>query len=432
MASQTSQAAPKASPKQKGHVPRRHRYLRFFLGCLVAIVLVCAAWTVFTDARTNLRQHRLQPFYNTAGLPAKGRLGQVVRQEPLGVKIDGGQGYRVLYRTQQANGTYTFSSGMVFIPDNNNAGLPRPVVAWAHGTLGLGDDCAPSRTPDPAADITWVSTMLKKGWVVTATDYAGFGTPGTQGYLVGGDEARDVLNSVRAARDMPAAKAGSSFIVWGHSQGGNSALFTASEASAYAPELKLIGTIASAPAAELVPLLDEQYGTVADWVIGPLIMISWPNANPGLNPSDVMTAAGRDNYQRIASHCISQSTLGGLVRSALGQKFFAKDPLTVPAWKQMAEKQSAPILKPDQPLMVVESLTDKVVLPNTTALYIDQSCQAGSNISMLWLNNVSHQDIPDKSAASVIAWIAGRFAGQPNIPSCYQPLPVKPAAVPST
>jgi alpha-beta hydrolase superfamily lysophospholipase len=422
--------AKKTATKKRKRSPRRlrlHVYLRRLLIGLTAVLLIIVLLVLAAYARTSIRQARLQPFYDTSGLAVKGRLGQVVRQEPLGVKVDGGQGIRLLYRTQSADGSYTFSSGMVFIPDNSNAGMPRPIVAWAHGTLGLGDSCAPSRTPDPVANISWVSTMLKKGWVVTAADYAGFGTPGTQGYLVGGDEAHDVLNSVRAARDITMAEAGADFAIWGHSQGGNSALFSASQAASYAPELKLTGTVASAPAAELVPLLNEQYGTVADWVIGPLIATAWPAADSGLNANDIMTADGRDNYRRIAGHCIAQSTLGGLVRSVAGQKFFSKNPLSVPAWKQMAARQSAPILTPGQPLLVVESKADKVVLPDTTALYIQTSCQAGIGPSTLWLDGVAHQDIPDKSAGSVINWIGARFSGQANPSSCAQPLPVKPA-----
>ncbi len=409
----------------------RHPRIKSMLAGLAIFLIIIGVLNLLFHTLSSIRQSRLQPFYNTTGLTTKGRLGQIVRQEPLGQKIDGGKAIRVLYRTQQAGGNYTFSSGMVFIPDNSNAGLPRPVVAWAHGTLGLGDACAPSRKHDPAS-ISWVSSMLKKGWVVTATDYAGFGTPGTQGYLVGGDEAHDVLNSVRAARDISEAHAGSTFVVWGHSQGGSSALFTANQAASYAPELKLIGTVASAPAAELVPLLNEQYGTVADWVIGPLIAVSWPAADPNLKASSIMTATGRDNYQRIADHCIGQSTLGGLARSILGQKFFSRNPLSVPAWKQMAIQQTAPILKPDQPLLVVESKTDKVVLPDTTALYIQTSCQAGVNPATLWLDKVAHQDIPAKSAGSVINWIDARFAGQANSSSCSQPLPIKPTTIPST
>ncbi|HEY5442169.1 MAG TPA: lipase family protein, partial [Candidatus Saccharimonadales bacterium] len=241
--------AGKKAPKQSKRFWARHHHLKHFLIGLLAIIALVAVWTAFVEVRSSMQQAKLQPFYNTQNLPAKGPLGQVVRQEPLGVTIAGGSGTRILYRTQHANGSYTFSSGMVFIPNNSKAGSPRPVVAWAHGTLGLGDACAPSRTSNPVSDIAWVSSMLEKGWVVTATDYAGFGTAGTQGYLVGGDEAHDVLNSVRAARNLPQSQAGTTFVIWGHSQGGNSALFSASDAAAYAPELQLDGTVASAPAA---------------------------------------------------------------------------------------------------------------------------------------------------------------------------------------
>lgn len=409
----------------------RHRHLKHFLVGFLAVVLLLATCTIFVALRSSIQQSRLQPFYNTQGLSASGPLGQVVRQEPLGVKVTGGSALRILYRTQRADGSDTFSSGMVFIPNNKNAGWPRPVVAWAHGTLGLGDACAPSRTGNPVSNIAWVNTMLAKGWVVTATDYAGFGTAGTQGYLVGGDEARDVLNSVRAVRNLASAQAGTSFAIWGHSQGGNSALFSASQAAAYAPELQLVSTVASAPAAELVPLLAEQYGTAADWIIGPLVATSWPAANPQLQARTILTTDGYNNYQRIANHCIAQSTLAGLIRSVLGQKFFSTNLLSVPAWRAMAEQQSAPILKPVQPLLVVESKTDKVVLPDTTALYIQTACQAGSNLSSLWLNNVAHQKIPAASAGSVIGWLSDQFAHKPPVSTCAQPLPVKPVTAPS-
>jgi len=422
--------ASKPKNKKSQHLFGWRLYLKYIALGFAVIVLLLIICIVFVEVKSSIQQSRLQPFYNTQGLPLNGPLGQVVRQEPLGVTVAGGTGIRIIYRTQRANGSYTFSSGMVFIPNNSNASLPRPVVAWAHGTLGFGNSCVPSRTSDPVASISWVSTMLQKGWVVTATDYAGFGTAGTTGYLVGGDEAHDVLNSVRAARNISQAKAGTTYAIWGHSQGGNSALFTASEAATYAPELHLAGTVASAPAAELVPLLNEQYGGIADWVIGPLIATSWPAANASLHAADIMTATGRDNYKRIANQCIVQSTLVGFIRNILGQKFFAKNPLSVPAWKTMAQQQSAPILVPTQPLFVIESKTDQVVLPNTTALYIQTACRTNSNLTSLWLNNVAHQNIPKVSANNVINWIGGRFAHQPNSSSCSQPLPVKPVAVP--
>src|SRR3546814_15681652 len=70
-------------------------------------------------------------------------------------------------------------------------------------------------------------------------------------YLVGGDTARSVLDAVRAARAIPGAAAGGQFAVWGESQGGHAALWTAISAKSYAPALRLVGTAAAAPPTDL-------------------------------------------------------------------------------------------------------------------------------------------------------------------------------------
>ena len=405
----------------------RHKVFTTMVIVVLVLFIAAVTWLVIGRMRSDRFQSSIQPFYNTVGLALKGRPGQLIRSEPLGVTVPGGRGVRILYRTQRANGSYTFSSGMVFIPNNNNGGTPRPVVAWAHGTIGQGPQCAPSRLPDPVASISWVSDMLQRGWVVTATDYAGLGTPGTEGYLVGGDEAHDVLNSVLAAQQVVGANAGNRFAVWGHSQGGNSALFTASEAASYTPKLQLVGTVASAPAAELPQLLTEQYGTALDWVIGPELLVSWAAAFPGLSAAAVTTSVGYSNYQRLNNECIASSTLEGLVRHSLGQNLFKVNPITIQAWKKVITSQSAPILKPNQPLMVAESLSDQVVLPNTTALYIQRACQADSNVTQLWLNGIGHIALQSDIAPQVILWIGDRFAGVPATSTCNQPLPTPPA-----
>jgi len=414
----------KGARKQPAHRSflGRHRWIRFGLLGLVALIGIVIVLGAVIKIRSDRLQAHLAPFYVTSGLRTTGTPGEVVRHELLESSVPGGHGVRMLYRTQRGDGSYTFSSGIVYIPNQLAAG--KPVVAWAHGTLGLGDQCAPSRTSNPPGTMPGLAAMMQKGWVVTATDYAGFGTPGDQGYLVGGDEARDVLNSIRAARQLTGASA--DVAVWGHSQGGNSALFTANQAASYAPELRLAGTVASAPAAELVPLLNEQYGTIADWVIGPLVGTSWPAANPALHPADILTPLGLRTYPTIADQCILPATIEGLARTVLGQTFFAKNPVDVPAWRAMAQAQSAPQLGLGHPLMIVESKADQVVLPNTTALYIKQACGDGTDPSTLWLEQVAHQDIPDKSAAQVIDWIGDRFSGQSVSSNCNQPLPVAP------
>ncbi|MEI7818781.1 MAG: lipase family protein [bacterium] len=395
---------------------------------MLSVVALGIVLLSVNSALVYIHQNSLKAFYSTDGLTKEGDLGQIIRSEPLGVTVPNGYGLRILYRTQKGSGDYTFSSGMVFIPNKAQGDSPRSIVAWAHGTLGFGDDCTPSRLNDPVKNISWVSQMLDKGWVVTASDYAGFGTPGNSGYLVGNDEAYDVLNSVRAARNLSEAQAGNNYSVWGHSQGGNSALFSSSLAESYAPDLQLVSTVASAPAAELVPLFNQQFGTIGDWVIGPLVGTSWPENNKNLNNSDVLSKTALSSYQRIANQCILRSALVGLIRNFAGDKFYKQNPMDISAWKDMAKNQSAPILKSNMPLLVVESKTDKVILPNTTALYIQSACKSGSNLDSLWVDKVAHQAIPQNTSSQVITWISDRFNNIPNQSACSEELPIAPAS----
>lgn len=406
---------------------QRHKALVVFGILFLVLIVSLIGWMIVGSLQASQFQSSLDSFYNTDNLNTAGPVGEVMRTEPItGSSVEGGTAERIIYRTQKADGTPTFSSAMVFVPNTPSDG-PRQVVAWAHGTLGMGDQCAPSRTVDPVAKISWINSMLSKGWVVVATDYAGLGTPGTEAYLIGQAEAHDVLNSVRAVRNIASAQAGNRFAVWGHSQGGHSALFTAYLVNSYAPELSLVGTVASAPAAELVPLMSQQYTQPVSWVIGPEVAISWPANYPELSIDDVLTPPALNNYQKVAQDCIEEAALIGIVRGKLGQQFFTTNLADIPSWKAVMQAQNAPTLQPNQPLMVAESLTDTVVLPNTTALYIQRACQAGSNLSSLWLTNVNHIQLQTVISPSVINWIGDRFAGRPNSSSCAQPLPITPA-----
>lgn len=74
------------------------------------------------------------------------------------------------------------------------------MAAWAHGTVGLGDDCAPSTRPRSDRDAEYLGRWLREGYAVVASDYAGLGTPGLHKYLNGEAAARGVVDAVVAAR----------------------------------------------------------------------------------------------------------------------------------------------------------------------------------------------------------------------------------------
>ena len=398
------------------------------LGTIVALIILLGlllTGTTFSKISEWRRQQGLQPFYDTSVFSEYGVPGEILRTENLTVSLNNGTAQRILYRSQKADGSPTISSGMIFIP-NSPATQPRPVVAWAHGTVGMGRECAPSRSTNPLSAISFVDQMLARGWVVVATDYAGLGTAGTQAYLVGGDESRDVINSVRAASNLQQANAGKSYAVWGHSQGGHSALFTAQNADTYAPELTLVGTVASAPASELPELLNES-SDLLNWVIGSQVLVSWPANFPTVTSESVTTSVGNRTYKGIANQCITNELFEAIARNEVRQEIFKTNPLNDPAWKSTAESQTAPILAPSQPLLVAESLSDKIISPNVTALYIQNACKGNSNIQTIWVNNVTHMKLPSTIAPQTIDWIADRFAGRPNTSSCSQQLPIAPA-----
>lgn len=395
---------------------------------LLVAVLAIVGLMAYSKYQSSDFQSAIRPFYDTTGLAQQGVLGEILRQEPMGFSPQNGTATRILYRTQKADGSYTFSSGIIFVP-NNLAASNVPLMAWAHGTVGLADECAPSRQQNSpfASSSSWIEPMLQKGWVVVATDYAGFGTPGVQGYLIGGSEAHDVLNSVRAAHNIVGPNLGKNYAIWGHSQGGHSALYSASMSASYLPEYNLVGTAATAPAAELPALFKQQYKSAAGWVIGPYVAATWPSFYSNLELEPVLTTQGLRNYNSLADKCATAAALDGTVRAQFGQQFFSDNFWNNTAWTQAINQQVAPTLAPNQSLFVGESLTDQVVLPNTTAQYIQRACAAGSNLNSLWLTDVGHIQLQSVIAPAVTNWVADRFAGRTNTSTCNQALPIAPA-----
>ena len=117
--------------------------------------------------------------------------------------------------------------------------------------------------------------LLENGYAIAATDYPGLGTPGPHPYLVGDSEARAVIDSVRAARSFPGLENSTRYAVWGHSQGGQAALFTGMIAKSYAPELQLVGVAAAAPATDLATLMTDDLNSVGGRNLTAMTMWSW-------------------------------------------------------------------------------------------------------------------------------------------------------------
>jgi alpha-beta hydrolase superfamily lysophospholipase len=335
----------------------------------------------------------------------------------------------MLYVSERPDGTPAASGGMLFIPDSPAPPEGRPVVAWAHGTLGMGDACVPSRSTNPLQDTdNWLDQMMQLGWVVVSTDYVGLGTPGPNQYLIAEAEVRDVVNAVRAARNTPQTEAGTRYATWGHSQGGHSSVWTGHLGDEYAPELELIGVAAAAPALNLPEIASAQWDTTVGWVIGSDLIESWPTYYPSLPVDSILSTYGADAAARLSAECINQSGLEALAREKLGQQFFSSDPLGQPAWKTALDDQTPAPLPADMPVFIAQGTADEVVLPWPNAMVQEEWCRAGSSISVLWMGGISHQAAATTAGPSAVAWLADRFAGRPAPRTCDTPPPVTPPA----
>src|SRR5215210_4084848 len=260
-------------------------------------------------------------------LPGKGHGGLIwARRLTGGAALHGGAGNRLLlYRSKGARGKAVAVSGTLTIPKGRAPKGGWPVVTYAHGTTGIADICAPSRdsASNPAHAYNayaypLLQQWVKAGYAVVRTDYEGLGTPGIHPFLVGRSEGYSVLDAVRAARKLD-KRIGRRVAIAGHSQGGQSALWAASLARKWTPELKIRGTLALAP----VSHLGEQALLLRSLTSpGPLsgfaamILRGIDVARPALGVSAGLTDRGAALYPQTLTECLGQlqaaDSFGGL------------------------------------------------------------------------------------------------------------------------
>ena len=263
--------------------------------------------------------------------------GTILRVWPqVGGSVENAKAYRILYRSTGLNGEPIAVSGAVLFREEATPRVKRDVIAWAHPTTGVVEKCAPTLLPDLSGTIAGIEEMLDRGFVIAATDYAGLGGQGMHPYLIGVSEARAVLDSVRAARQLPDAAAGNRFAVWGHSQGGHAALFTGEQAASYAPELKLVGVAAAAPATYLGELFRADIGSIGGNSLTAMTLLSWSKIF-NIPLDSVLVPGAKRTFEAVARtlHRKDHASCCDLeeIEQPLQHEFLKVDPTTIEPWR---------------------------------------------------------------------------------------------------
>jgi predicted esterase len=343
--------------------------------------------------------------------------GDLIWARPL-TGLPTGKGWQILYRSETVAGDPIAVSGIVAVPEAA-AAVPRPILAWAHGTTGLGDQCAPSKAfaAGTAPELALLPQVLAQGYAVVATDYEGLGTPGVHPYAVGLSEGRGVLDAIRATQRLPGtgADATSPAVVWGHSQGGGAAAFAAELAPTYAPDANVVGAVAGAPAAEL-KALQSSLRTSPFFGYTFMAAAGFQAAYPDLDLTAGLTPEGIAAVEAAGAQCASET-----IAAHAGQdpaRYLTGDPATTEPFASLLEDNTPGNRPTDVAIFLYQGEADEQIPVELSGRLLERYCALGVTASRRTYPGQSHAGVIGVALPDIERFITDRLAGLPAPSSC--------------
>jgi Secretory lipase len=326
-------------------------------------------------------------------------------------------GWRILYVSRTALGAPVAVSGAVLLP--SSSAEPRPLVALAPGAHGLGDQCAASKLLAAGAEseLDNAARLLRDGDAVVITDYQGLGTPGPHPFAVNRAAGRNVLDALRAARQVPGTGLAPDgpLGLYGYSQGGGAVGSAVEQQPTYAPELRIEGAVVGGALAEPARLPSSLFGNFwAGLVIA--AAIGYDSAYPELGLSGSLSQFGRDAFSATSKRCME---LGAPLQYAQMEWFTKRGtPLTSPAWQARLKENALGAGAPRIPIYQFHAIWDQVLLYSSARRVRAGWCAAGASVRFVTVQLTAHFTGGPGGLDGAARWLAGRFAGKPPGPNC--------------
>jgi acetyl esterase/lipase len=221
-----------------------------------------------------------------------------------------------------------------------------------------------------------------------------------------------VLDSVRAARDLPDAGASNRLAVWGHSQGGQASLYTGELAASYAPDLKLVGVAAAAPATYLVELFDADKTSSEGKELTAMTVLSWSRLE-SLPATTIVEPDAVPAFEKTARACIESLAEFEAINKDEHPlqiiQFLKANPSETEPWKGIMLHNTPGQAPAGAPVFLAQGTADTTVRPEITKQFGDHLCGQGARVDFVELPGVSHTFAAKDSAPAALAWMGERF-----------------------
>lgn len=355
----------------------------------------------------------------------------------LGSGAPGVKSWKVLYRSSKVDGAAAPVTGTVLVPTASwTGGGARPIVTYALGTQGVAKKCAGSRQLETGKEyeIANIVAALKRGYAVVVTDYDGYTNGAKPSYIVAGNEARGVLDIVRAADDIPnvgISVASSPVAIWGYSQGGQSAAAAGEIEDTYAPELRTVGVAAGGVPADLrstAANIDGRNGSVFLLLSIYGLSQQYPSA---INLATLANAQGQAVLADAENICTFEGLFKYLNKSlslyTVGNKSMTQL-LQDPAIGAAVDAQKLGTKKIAAPVFLYHGEADEFI-PLEPALQLKKSyCDKGSRVSYASFKS-EHIVTQFQGAGLALDWIRDRLANKFDLGTCltFAPKPTSTA-----
>lgn len=365
-------------------------------------------------------------FYSWSG-PVSGRPGKLLRSELLpeaGKLANAATNVRILYTsTDGLSGKgRVVVSGALYLPKGTPPKGGWPLLAWAHGTVGVADICAPSFAGRSARDVTYLNFWLSQGYAVVASDYQGLGTPGGHPYLDTRSASYSVLDSVRAVQRDKSFALSKKVVLIGQSQGGGAAFATAAYAPSYAPDLDVRGAVATgtpyfSPAAQVALDAARPKDTVDPLLgYGFYVLSLLEQTEPGFRFETFISDRALPIVRTSGATCFGnlarQITEAGLTYNLSYKADIS--PYTAKAYAHMGY----PTLRIRTPVFMGTGGSDRDVPPGMQLQLGADACSAGSVIEQHLYAGLDHSGTVNGSTGESSVFVRKAFAGDKITGNC--------------